>query len=278
MEDDQGKEMLEKLKFKLGVSGAMASHAMTTAGLLKQSADHHSTQTNVDLSHLRQQIEQSGVGNDEEAENEYGQKLMERRHLGQAYELAEKDETRFPDVIPHDQHLSKSLHRLPPEAIDQPYTWGKVSLTGAFDPDDYQPRLYDPQELLAREPERDKDPAKITYFKDIFNQQDPHDIDPVVLIRTEHGREIIDGHHRALGAREAGRPLRAVEMSQETFERLCSLGFTEMDAAYALLAMGDCWEAAEAVKSQYDGKPVWRTGYLAYERLKVGNFDVARPD
>lgn len=274
MEQDQDQdkrleEIKQKLLFKMGTCDAMASHSKAVAGSLKEAADHHGGKANYHLNDLGAAIQQHGVGTDPDAEKEYCRLLVERHRLGEAYELAANSEQRFPDLQTHADHLQKSLHRLPPAAVHHDYVWGTVT-EGTLLPeedDDFRPRLYDAQELLPREVERDKDPAKVDYFRDLYSRRAPEEIHPVVLVRTEHGREILDGHHRWMGAKEAERPVRAVEISGLNFDYLKDLGFTDMDIAYAALAMGDCWDAADGVKSQYDGKPVRRTGFLAYERL-----------
>jgi hypothetical protein len=271
MEDQKQDQHTQKLLDKLGEANAMASHAKTVAGSLKEASDHHGQQAHYHLQELAERVRSAGVGNDPEAEEQYCQRLMDRHRMHQTYSLAERDEGRFPDITPHQKHMEKSLHRLRPEAVHHDYVWGTVHEGGpAPEPDDYQPRRYDPQELLPREIEREKDPAKVAYFKDLFSKRDVEEIDPVVLIRTDKGREILDGHHRALGAKEADRMVRGVEMSEGTFDGLKGAGFSDMDIAYALLALGGCWDAADKVKGQFDGKPVRRTGFMAYEYLTKG--------
>jgi hypothetical protein len=40
-----------------------------------------------------------------------------------------------------------------------------------------------------------------------------------------------------------------------------------MAICYGVLAKAGCWEAAEKVKGQFDGRPVRRAGFCAYEEL-----------
>lgn len=268
--DDKKQQALkEKLLAKMGQVEAMASHAKATAGSLKEAADHHGQQAHYSLHDLAAQIRASGVGNAPEAETAYCKALMDRHRMRQTYELAAQDEQRFPDLVPHDKHMQKSLHRLHPEDVLSAYTWGEVQ-DGLSPPpaDDFQPRLYDPKELLPREADRDKDPLKVEYFREKFSSRPPEEIDPVVLVRTEHGREILDGHHRALGAKEADRKCQAVEMSDSSFQRLRGEGFSDMDIAYAILALGGFWEAADKVRGQFDGRSVRRTGFMAFENMR----------
>ncbi len=257
-----------KLKFKLGVTEAMLSHCVGVAGKLKQAAAHQQEQAHYDLQQHGDRVRAAQPGGDPQADQDYCRALLDRHRMGQTYELCHRDERRFPDVTPPGEPVEKSLHRLAPGAQRRVYRAGEVQHEVPAAPDDFRVRAYDPQELLPREIERDKDPGKVAYFQRLFTTTPPGDIDPVVLVRTAQGRELLDGHHRWLGAQAAGKPLHGVEIGEATCQELLSRGFTEMDVAYAVLALADCWDAADKVSSQYDGRPVRRTGYGAYERLR----------
>lgn len=274
-QDKRLEEKKQTLLFKMGLAESMASHSQAVAGRLKEAADHHHSQAQLDLPALAQQIKARGVGNDPEAEEAYCRRLMERHRMQQTHSLAEQNEQRFPDVTTHEDHMEKSLHRLPPDHVARPYEKGELVGAKTGELDDFQPRLYDPKELLPREPERDKHPDKVAYFTDLFTKQTPWDIDPLVLVRTEHGREILDGHHRWHGANAAEKAVLAVEIGQAQFSRLQEHGFSDSDIAYAVLAHGECWDAADKVRSQYDGKSVRRSGFRAYEHLGKGVVDEA---
>lgn len=260
---DPMQELQEKLKVKLGIANSLAAHAKSEATRIQQAAAHHHDDAHYHLQQMGGRLQAAGIGNDPEAEESYCHALMDRHRMGQAYELAGEQAQRFPDVEP----MRKSLRRLAPGAHHLEYRPGLLQALGAGEPDDYLPRYYDPRELLPREAERDKDPGKVEYFRRQFTEGDPDTIDPLVLVRTEQGREILDGHHRWLGAKEAGEHLKGVEVSEDGYNHLKGAGFADSDIAYAVLAHGGCWDAAESVTSQYDGKPVRATGYLAYEHL-----------
>lgn len=268
--EEQVKAIEEKLKLRLGVTEGMIAHCQAVAGQLKQAALHHGEQAHYDLQQHADTVRRAGLGGDPAAEQEYCRSLLDRHRMTQAYELAHRDERRFPDVTPA-APVEKSLHRLSAAERRRVYREGTVFDTPPSAPDDFQRRAYEPGELLPREIERDKDPRKVAYFQQLYGRLAPAEIDPVVLVRTAQGREVLDGHHRWLGARAAGRALHGVEIGEAALERLQAAGYTEMEAAYAVLAQAGEWDAADKVKSQYDGRPVRHRGYLAYERLQEGN-------
>lgn len=100
-------QLKDKILNRLGVADAMGHRAQETARRLRKAAHRHHDASNQDLVELARQIQERGVGTDEDLEERYCRGLVTRAHMIQAGHLAERDAARMPEL--DQSHFAKAL-------------------------------------------------------------------------------------------------------------------------------------------------------------------------
>jgi hypothetical protein len=87
-----------KLLARMGAANALAQQSKRAAQRINSHAGTMEAGHMAQIAQLRKQIRAAGVGQDEQAEEQYCRLLMERHRISQAGELSAQDAERFPDV------------------------------------------------------------------------------------------------------------------------------------------------------------------------------------
>jgi hypothetical protein len=111
-----------------------------------------------------------------------------------------------------------------------------------------------PDELTFREGHQER----TSQVEDIREEEGYYE--PIVTIARDGQHEILDGHNRAVVARERGDRLPYVEISASDYQRIADAGFDDMEIAYAALSEAGEDSAASALNRQFPGARVAERG------------------
>lgn len=114
--------------------------------------------------------------------------------------------------------------------------------------------------------EEDQNPAVVDAMEEAY-REDPDYVDAIVAIGDGAGGDVLDGHHRLLGAKAAGVKPNAVYVTQEEYDFLQDEGYDDMEiSAMAQLRAGNT-EAAYNLNTQFAGADIVERADEAAELL-----------
>ena len=110
--------------------------------------------------------------------------------------------------------------------------------------------------------EKDQNPETIRQLVAMFVEC-PEDVDPIVVVGNDR---ILDGHHRAVAAEQAGATVRVSHITNERYESLKAAGYDDMEIAAAAHIAADNDEAADHLNAQFPGAGII---YRAYDAVSL---------
>ncbi len=132
----------------------------------------------------------------------------------------------------------------------------------------------DPNTLTFRE----KEQHRVESMKNIPTK----DFSPLVTILDENGeRTILDGHNRAVVAKERGDKVNTVDLTRSEYEKLAEAGFDDMEISWAALRRwemsSDAEGYADELNRQFSGANVSGEGEKALELLEAKPAEPSAP-